>query len=144
MGTWICLLSWPERWTTMGDWGGEDEAKTADEVRAIAVRSISVIEARIRVMVKRDSGRSLKMTYHLPWRRSSCSWGPPASLGQWKPQAASEAKQLQKMNALAERETTKEPHYLHLVELLLSMGETGAAARSVCPSSRLSSIAVSI
>ena len=37
-----CLLSWPGR-RTMGDWvGGEEE--TADEVRAIAVRSISIIE----------------------------------------------------------------------------------------------------
>ena len=41
----ICLLSWPGR-RTVGDGGGEED-KTADEVRAMAVRSISVVKVKI-------------------------------------------------------------------------------------------------
>ena len=47
----ICLLSWPSR-TATGDTG--ERVKTADEVRAIAVRSISGIKVRIMVMVGQE------------------------------------------------------------------------------------------
>ena len=55
----ICLLSWASR-TATGDTG--EGAKTADEVRAIAVRSISGIKVRITMVMVREEG----MTYRLP------------------------------------------------------------------------------